>query len=78
MSLEMEQINYIEALFDEFDRKYDTEYELQDLHMQYIMENCHGDRVICNGDMLIEAQEDGYLYEDFREEYISKRILEEK
>jgi hypothetical protein len=31
------------------------------------MDNCHGDRVICNGDTLIQAQEDFYLWEEFLE-----------
>jgi len=34
-------------------------------YSNYIMENCHGDRIICNGDTLIEAQEEGYLWDDF-------------
>ena len=42
--------------------------------MEYIMENCHGDRIIGNGEMLIEAVEDGYLYEEFREDYIEKQL----
>jgi hypothetical protein len=74
MSLEMEQMNFIESLFDDFDSKYDSDYSLQDLHMEYIMENCHGERVICNGDTLVVAQEEGYLYEEFREEYIEKQL----
>jgi hypothetical protein len=34
-------------------------------YAEYIMDNCHGDRVICNGDTLLTAQEDMYLWEDF-------------
>lgn len=56
--------------YDEFDDQYDLDNGLQDLHMEYIMENCGGDRLIGNGDMLIEAMEDGYLYEEFRDNYI--------
>lgn len=52
---------------DEFDALYDNSDELMNLHCDYIMENCHGDRIIGNGDMLINAIEDGYLYEEFRE-----------
>lgn len=37
----------------------DTEYA------EYIMKHCRGDRMICNGDTLIQAIEDGYLAEDF-------------
>ncbi len=74
MSLNYQTMSYIESLFDEFDTKYDNDYALQDLHMEYIMENCHGERVICNGDSLIVAQEEGYLYEEFREDYIEKQL----
>ena len=38
---------------------------LDDKYAEYIMEHCMGERMICNGDMLIEAMEDGYLSEDF-------------
>ena len=38
-----------------------------DEYAEYIMDNCHGDRVICNGDTLIQAQEDFYLWEEFLE-----------
>jgi hypothetical protein len=55
--------------YEEFDSLYET-FALDDEHMEYIMENCHGERMICNGDMLIEAFEEGYLYEDFRDHYI--------
>jgi hypothetical protein len=46
--------------------------EFDDEYSDYIMENCHGDRVICNGDTLIEAIEDGYLYESFKEFIMEK------
>ena len=39
--------------------EYDSEYS------DFIIDNCAGDRVIGNGDMLIEAIEDGYLYDEF-------------
>ena len=32
---------------------------------EYIMNNCHGERVIGNGDALIEAMESQYLWEEF-------------
>lgn len=38
---------------------YDSEYAV------YIMDNCGGDRVICNGDTLIVAMEEGYLFDEF-------------
>jgi ASC-1-like (ASCH) protein len=31
------------------------------------MRNCAGDRIIANGDMLLVAMEDMYLYEEFKE-----------
>jgi hypothetical protein len=74
MSIGYQEMSYMESLFEEFDNKYDSDYALQDLHMEYIMENCHGDRVICNGDTLIIAQEEGYLYEEFREDYVQKQL----
>lgn len=44
--------------------------ELDDLqfseeYAEFIMEN--GDRMICDGDTLLEAQEDGYLFPEFLE-----------
>lgn len=34
-------------------------------YADFIMENSKGDRVICNGDLLLDAMEDGYLFDDF-------------
>ena len=42
----------------------DSDYEP---YSDYIMEHCGGDRLICNGDMLVGAIEDGYLWEDYCE-----------
>lgn len=49
-----------------------SEKELDDLmysseYAEFIMENCHGERTICNGDTLIQAQEDLYLWSAFLE-----------
>jgi len=38
---------------------YDSEYA------EFIMDNCGGDRIVCNGDTLIEAMESGYLFDEF-------------
>lgn len=38
---------------------------LDDLYAEYIYNNSAGDRIIGNGDMLIEAMEEGYLYDSF-------------
>ena len=47
-----------------------TEAQLDDLqyseeYAEFIMNNCHGERVICNGDTLTVAMEDGYLWDAF-------------
>ena len=49
-----------------------TEDQLDDLqysdeYAEYIMDNCHGERIICNGNMLTSAMEDGYLFAEFLE-----------
>lgn len=40
-------------------------------YAEFIMENSKGDRVICNGSTLLDAMEDGYLFEEFLETYNS-------
>lgn len=50
----------------EFESKFDSG-KLNDEYAVFIMNNCHGDRLICNGDGLIEAMEALYLYESFKE-----------
>jgi hypothetical protein len=56
---------------DEFNVYFDK-VDLSEEYMVYIMENCHGERSIGNGDDLIIASEEGYLYEEFREYYLDK------
>jgi hypothetical protein len=34
-------------------------------YAEFIMNNCGGDRIICNGDTLTCAQEDGYMFDEF-------------
>ena len=46
--------------------------DLDDQYAEYIMEHSAGDRLICNGDMLIMAMEDGYLADDFLDYYADK------
>ena len=60
---------------EEFDLLVDTNQDVYDAYMEYIMENCHGERVICNGDMLIVAAEEGYLYDAFREHWLEKNAV---
>ena len=48
------------------------EQSIDDLSMSseyadYIMENCGGERIICNGDTLTQAMEEGYLWDEFLE-----------
>ena len=47
-----------------------TSSELDELaysseYAEYIMDNAVGQRIICNGDTLIQAQEDFFLWEEF-------------
>lgn len=60
--------------YEEFDSIYGDSrgcWELMEAHQEYIIRhNDPSERVICNGDTLLEALEDGYLYEEFREWYI--------
>lgn len=58
--------------YDEFDERFESDNDMYEVYMEYIMENCHGERVICNGDMLIEAAEEGFLYEAFRDYWLEK------
>lgn len=36
-----------------------------DKYAEFIMNNSAGDRFICNGDDLLDAMEDQYLFEEF-------------
>jgi hypothetical protein len=47
-----------------------TDQQLDDLafsaeYAEYIMANSGGDRIVCNGDTLLKAMEDQYLFTDF-------------
>lgn len=41
------------------------ELQYSEEYAQFIMRTSPGDRVICNGDTLLQAMEDGYLFEEF-------------
>ena len=56
---------------EEFNAYFDK-VDLWDEYYEYILENCHGERIIGNGDDLIIASEQGYLYDEFREYYLDK------
>jgi hypothetical protein len=49
-----------EATLTEMEDMQDSE-----AYAEFIVNNCGGERVICNGDTLLQAQEDGYLFEEF-------------
>lgn len=73
MSINWKNMNQIEALGEEFD----TLFEVGDLdneYAEYIMDNHHGERVICNGDTLIEAMESFFLLDEFKEDWVEKRL----
>lgn len=55
----------------EFEHKWDN-LEFDDDYAEYIMANCHGERPIGNGNMLISAMEDGYLFEDFKDSKVTE------
>lgn len=55
-----------------------TDTELDELmfspeYADYIAEHAAGDRVICNGDTLLEAMEEGYLWNEFVE-YMEQKL----
>ena len=54
----------------EFEQKLEN-WELEDQYAEYIMDHAAGDRVICNGDTLLAAMEDGYLLEDFKDSIVT-------
>jgi hypothetical protein len=54
---------------EEFETKFDND-EYYEEYSEFIMNNCQGDRIICNGHTLIEAIEDNYLYEEFKDSII--------
>ena len=47
----------VELSYNEF--QYSTEYA------DYIMQHCYDQRNICNGSALLQAMEDGFLFEEF-------------
>jgi hypothetical protein len=59
---------------DQFDELFETHDDMYEKYMEYIMENTNMDWPICNGDDVIEAAEAGFLYEDFRDEWIEKKL----
>jgi hypothetical protein len=60
---------------EQFDELFETHDDMYEKYMEYIMENTNMDWPICNGDDVIEAAEAGFLYEDFRDEWIEKNCV---
>lgn len=54
---------------DQFDAAFEA-FALETEYGQFIMAN--GDRPIGNGDMLLAAMEDLYMYEDFRASLVAQ------
>ena len=53
---------------DQFEDIFNTHDDLFGKYMEYIQENADpSERMICDGDSLILAAEDGYLFEEFYE-----------
>jgi hypothetical protein len=51
---------------DTFNRLYES-YELEAEYANYILAHVNPEeRLICNGDSLTDAMDDGYLFEDFK------------
>lgn len=58
--MEQSQKDALKTLSED-DLQFSSEYA------EYIMTYGSGDRIICNGDTLLKAQEDGYLFDEFKE-----------
>lgn len=56
---------------EEFDRAW-SDFMLDEAYAEFIMTNAKGDRVICNGSLLLDAMEDEYLFEDFRKSLVKE------
>lgn len=59
----------------------ETEFEvafdqgmLDEQYAEYIMEHAPGDRVICNGDTLLVAMEDFYLFDSFKDSLVEVSV----
>lgn len=47
---------------------------LDEEYAEFIMEQPAGERVICNGDDLLSAMEDGYLFDEFRDHLVDEPV----
>ncbi len=53
----------------EFDLAYDQGL-LDQEYAEYLMENADSSRVICNGDTLLSAMEDSYMFDSFKDSMV--------
>jgi hypothetical protein len=44
---------------------YGEDMDLEDQYADFIMRYDGGDRIICDGDMLLDAMDEGYLIDEF-------------
>jgi len=58
-----------QATREEVEEAFDSG-DLDDEYAAYIMNNCGGGRLICNGDTLLQAMEDGYMSDSFIDGYV--------
>lgn len=58
--------------FEEAEAAFDAG-DLESEYAQFIMDNAGGDRIICNGDTLISAIEDMYLYDSFIDSIVENK-----
>jgi len=54
----------------EFDKLFDDGM-LDEEYAEYIMEHSAGDRIICNGDTLLDAMEDLYPLDSFKDNKVT-------
>ena len=58
-----------------FDEMIENDFELFGQYQEYIMDNGDSSEVnICNGDTLLQAAENEYLLEEFKQAWIAKLV----
>jgi hypothetical protein len=50
-------------------------FNLDSEYAEYIMNKNDGQRIICNGDSLIEAMETGYMYNSFKDHMTKSQVI---
>lgn len=54
-------------MLEKISESFADDLQFSDEYAEFIMQNGSSDRVICNGDTLLIAQEEGYLFPEFLE-----------